>query len=604
MQGGYLKNTAQPLDTTPLYLGGGGALTRGKSYDEWPGQEQHILRLTAVWEPIEAFDAKLKVFHSFSKQNDAGPTGLYKCADGVGGHPYYLFLADPSQTCTRKLKLRKNGALPPASVIRFHPHVAVDDHFFNQLNNEIYTFEMNYALGDLTFTSVSGYWDYRHREYTNYDWTSYSVVTSNQGESGDSFNQELRVQSSFDGPLNFMAGAFYEDTQRDLDAPVQILPFFGPDPNPGPYQGTFINYHQHWENYIKSWSVFGNLDWKFAEDWELSGGLRYTKDKRHSDGGNLYERGLGFSPAGVVYRPRDTSDNVSPEVTLSWRPLEDLMVYAAYKTGFQSAGISNPGTVPDLTALTPAQQNDALVFDESEVKGFEVGTKGLFFDGRLSADVIAYRYEYKDLQVGIFDPVTTTFTVQNAAAATNAGFEIQSVLQVTDALQLRASMQYNHLEFDSFADAACNALDNALDPDDLALTGPGCHIGPNGNRIQDLSGVRYGGPPFQLNAGTTYDWHFASEWGLELTGDVIYHTAGQEALRQPDTDIASRAIANLSTRLYQDDGPWQFALICSNCFNEIYVTSIGNKPLAKTGDLTGQFAPPRLVTLQVTYEIR
>jgi outer membrane receptor protein involved in Fe transport len=610
MQGGYMKNNAQPLSTGALYPNAV-YQTRGKSYDEWPAQQQEIIRLTGVWQPVESFEATVKIFHSFSKQNDAGPTGLYGCADGVGGNPYYLGAPDPSQTCTRKLKLRRNGALPPAEVVRFHPHVSVDDHFFNQLNNEIYTLEMNYTLGDLTFTSVSGYWDYRHREYTNYDWTSYSVVTSNQGESGDSFNQELRVQSSFDGPLNFLAGGFYENTQRDLDAPVQILPFFGPDLTPGSiYPGTFINYHQHWENYIKSWSLFGNLDWTFLEDFELSGGLRYTKEKRRAVGGNIYERSffLGFSPAGVVYRPRDVSDNVSPEVTLSWRPLEDFMVYAAYKTGFQSAGISNPGTVPNLTGLTPSEQTDALVFDESKVKGFEVGTKGLFFEGRLSADLIAYRYEYTDLQVGIFDPVTTTFTIQNAAAATNSGFDFQSVLQVTEALQLRASMQYNHLEFDSFKDAGCNAIDNAKLPGDLDPTGPGCHLSdpadPNSNRIQDLSGVRYGGPPFQLNAGSTYDWRFANEWGLELAGDVIYHTGGQKALRQARTAIDPRAVVNLSARLYQDGGPWQLALICSNCFDEIYVTSIGNKPLAKTGDLTGQFAPPRLVSLQISYEIR
>jgi outer membrane receptor protein involved in Fe transport len=611
MQGGYLKNTARPIDPNPLYLTP--LPTRGKSYDRWPEQEQHIVRLTAVWEPIEALDAKLKVFHSFSKQSDAGPTVLYACADGVGGHPYFVVFPDLSQTCTKHLKLRRNGALPPAGVVATHPHVDVSDHFFNKFNNEIYTLELNYSLDNLKFTSVTGYWDYRHREYTNYDYTSYAVVTSNQGESGSSFNQELRVQSSFDGPVNFMFGGFYEHTQRDLDAPVQILPpiFFPPgyipNPIPGPYFGTYINYHQHWENSINSWSVFTNIDWKLAEDWELSWGARYTQEKRHSFGGNLYERSgfLGFSPGGVFYRPHDNSNNISPEVTLSWHPLDDFMVYAAYKTGFQSAGISNPGTVPNLTSLTPDQQSDALVFDESKVRGFEAGVKGYFFDSRLSADVIAYRYQYKDLQVGIFNPVTTTFTIQNAAAATNSGFEIQGTYQATDALQLRASMQYNHLAFDRFTDAGCNAIDDARPIASLPPTGPGCHISPvTGKKIQDLSGVRYGGPPVQFNAGATYDWSIAGEWGLELTGDVIYFNRGQKALRQAGTAIPARAVANLSARLHQSDGPWQLALICSNCFNEIYVTSIGNKPLAKTGDLTGAIAPPRLVSLQLSYEVR
>jgi outer membrane receptor protein involved in Fe transport len=234
--------------------------------------------------------------------------------------------------------------------------------------------------------------------------------------------------------------------------------------------------------------------------------------------------------------------------------------------------------------------------------------KGYFFDSRISADLIGYRYEYKDLQVGIFDPVTTTFTIQNAAAATNAGFEIQTVLQASEALQLRASLQYNHLIFDSFKDAACNALDNALPADSLPPTGPGCHLSNpadlTSNRIQDLSGQRYGGPPVQFNVGATYDLALFARGGLELTGDVIYFNKGQLALREPKTAVRSRAVANLSARFHQNEGPWELALICSNCLNKIYVTSIGDKPLAKTGDLTGQIAPPRLVSLQVTYEVR
>jgi hypothetical protein len=165
-------------------------------------------------------------------------------------------------------------------------------------------------------------------------------------------------------------------------------------------------------------------------------------------------------------------------------------------------------------------------------------------------------------------------------------------------------MQYNHLVFDDYKDAGCNAIDDARPVNTLPPTGPGCHIAPNGQKVQDLSGEQYGGPPIQFDTGATYDLKFGGEWGLELAADVIYFNKGQEALRQAGTAIPARAVANLSARVYQDDGPWQVALICSNCFNEIYVTSIGNKPLAKTGDLTGSIAPPRLVSLQLTYEVR
>ena len=84
--------------------------------------------------------------------------------------------------------------------------------------------ELTWDLGEYIITSNTSYWDYTHREYTNYDYTNFAVVVSDQGESGDSVTQELRLQSNFDGNFNFMVGAFYEDMFRDLEAPVQILP--------------------------------------------------------------------------------------------------------------------------------------------------------------------------------------------------------------------------------------------------------------------------------------------------------------------------------------------------------------------------------------------
>ncbi len=95
-------------------------------------------------------------------------------------------------------------------------------------------------------------------------------MASKQGESGKAFTQELRLTSNFDGPLNFTVGGFIEDAERQLNAPVQLVPsgffgLFGLDVTPfqgsGAYAGTYINYHQIWNNDIQSFSMFGSVDW-------------------------------------------------------------------------------------------------------------------------------------------------------------------------------------------------------------------------------------------------------------------------------------------------------------------------------------------------------
>ena len=302
------------------------------------------------------------------------------------------------------------------------------------------------------------------------------------GRCSISFTNELRLQSQFAGPVNFLAGVFYEKSERELEAPVQILPpaFLGgvspyqagQFPGDEIYDGTFIAYHQLWDNNIESWSAFASADWEFSERWRLSGGVRYTDEKRDSFGGNLFENGLGFSPSQVFYEPKVSSDNWSPELTLSYHFRDDVMGYVSYKNGFQSSGISNPGPVPDLRDLTPEARSDALTFDETTIEGFELGLKGLFLDNRLRTDFAAFWYESKDLQVGIFNSNTTTFTIQNAAIAHNWGFELETQYQLLDRLQLRVSGQYNHLKFDKWEDAGCHPVDSAL-ADALPTEGPG-----------------------------------------------------------------------------------------------------------------------------------
>ena len=63
MDGGYIENTAQPLDVSALYPGTN-FTARGASYDEFPAQKQAVVRFTTVWEPNENFDATLKLFRS------------------------------------------------------------------------------------------------------------------------------------------------------------------------------------------------------------------------------------------------------------------------------------------------------------------------------------------------------------------------------------------------------------------------------------------------------------------------------------------------------------------------------------------------------------
>ena len=125
----------------------------------------------------------------------------------------------------------------------------------------------------------------------------------------------------------------------------------------------------------------------------------------------------------------DYSDNhVSPEVSLTWRPNSSNTLYAAFKTGYKSGGISNP-------FLLAASATQASVKFRPEIaKGFEVGYKGTLADGKLRFDINAYTYKYTDLQVVSADNSTPiiTFNVKNAAASRVKGVQASFDYQATD----------------------------------------------------------------------------------------------------------------------------------------------------------------------------
>ncbi|MBI1178939.1 MAG: TonB-dependent receptor plug domain-containing protein [Alphaproteobacteria bacterium] len=606
MQGGYIRNEGQPVIPNPPGLASQGGPSAGPSYGKYPKQHQYVGRATFVFTPSDNFDATLKVFASYSHQDDIQPLSLYACGAGPNGPTYlnalFSFIPDPNESCAPSSTHRfiDYSLLPPTAVSKADAafNGGNPDSYYQYTRNVLTTLNMNYKIGDVTLTSVTGYWDEKQNEYTYYDSSSYGVVQSLQGESGHSFSEEFRARSHFDFPVNFMVGAFYEKSFRSLDAPVQIFPL-GPAPAlagvPPAYVGTYLTYHQHWDNWIESWSIFGTLTWKILSNLEVEGAVRYTEDKRHSIGEQLFNRldfvfgpGVVFAPTGTVARPTTSFHNTSPSVTVSWHPMPDMLVYAAYKTGFQAAGISNPGTFgAQFNNSTPQSVVESqLTFNGSTVRGFEGGIKGHFFD-MLTADFDVFDYRYKNLQVVAYDSTTVSFITENAANSSAKGVEASLVLQASEELQLRAAVVYSYLKFGTFEGAACWAGQTPAQ---------GCVGG-----VQSLSGQTYGGPPLSLSGGFTYDRPITDRWSASLTGDVIWYQQGRPNNGEPGTAIPAYALLNISARLYEPGGPWEFAVICSNCANQFYVNQIGDKSLAAAGDLVGYLGKPRLVTLQATY---
>lgn len=180
----------------------------------------------------------------------------------------------------------------------------------NEIENYGISGHLDYELGPVTLTSITSYRETSLMADQDVDFTSLNAVTgANIGDAAiDTFTQELRVASDFDGPLNFLLGGYYFD--ETVDTSDQIV--FGEDfrdyanlllqgatggtqnvdsleatlsaLNGTDYTGQFFAEGQGFFNNIvqdnEAYSIFGNVDFAFTDRLVLTLGANYTKDKK------------------------------------------------------------------------------------------------------------------------------------------------------------------------------------------------------------------------------------------------------------------------------------------------------------------------------------
>ena len=140
---------------------------------------------------------------------------------------------------------------------------------------------------------------------------------------------------------------------------------------------------------IKTYSVFGEVRWQIVPRLELAPGLRWSDETRTENPIN----GAGAPVA--VPQPRVHAINLSPQVTLTYRPTDDLTAFAAWKEGFKSGS---------FVLATPVVAGTNNAFNEETVRGGEAGLKSRWLDRHLTINLSGYLYNYSGLQVGAITP--------------------------------------------------------------------------------------------------------------------------------------------------------------------------------------------------------
>ncbi len=569
---GYFYNKAIPITST-------GAAS---PMDREPQPRNFIIRGTALFKPTDDFSARLKFTHSYDHMVDSELAQLANCPDGPGqafgfggfGPALGLSPVDPipfigGDNCKLDRDIHVVYLNP-----QFFPGLPNNGVPYLQNEQNYGTLELNYDFTpEIALTSTTAYYKLVSSSMVNPTHTTAAAptfaVTNNFRRR--EFTQELRLNSSFSGPFNFSMGAFYEDGQL-YDRVRFIRNTAYGFLSPAIVGANILNDHRSTTVDITTYSLFGQLRYKIADQLELSGGVRWTDETREEtviDICNLSAATqLCTSPVDITNtlpRPRVHSSNFSPEATISYTPSDDLTVFASYKKGYKSGSFK---------VAVPPVRGENNSFNDERVQGYEIGLKSRLLDRRLLANLAFYDYYYRGLQVGGIEPgvngVPIIRTVNAGRARTyGVDFDMSYRPPVAEGLTLNGSVSWNKARYTELNNIGCYANQTVS---------MGCNqvLNPVTGRYtaQQLSGTpMVRAPEWAANFGFDYEIPVGSGMKVQLSNNNQYSSkyVTYPAVGRPNNDNYQSAFIKVdaSVTLKASNGRWEVAVLGKNLTDKI-----------------------------------
>ncbi|WP_241505764.1 TonB-dependent receptor [Parahaliea mediterranea] len=333
-------------------------------------------------------------------------------------------------------------------------------------NGEVWSagLQIDYDLGWANLTSLTGYKDHNYHYTEDFDATAIAIFNYEQIQSGDYFEQELRLTSDNEGMFNWYAGLSYYREELDTeflgqqDEDLYCNVYWGDT-----CQGLFDYYnyydpsvlYDYWGTYTWSpspnngliddwnrtrgtfsgWAAYVDLQFQFSEQWDAAIGVRYNDDKKEMSQEVLADRNqsilgqvvqTGFTtPQGPV---SDTVSWTKPTYrgVLNWHPTDDDLLYVSVTTGYKQGGFNSfsvdPGGPFSGVEALPGVHRPST-FNEETVISYELGYKGTQLDGASQLQLNAFYYEYEDLQATCSEPGSPITVVCNTGQVDGQGLE-------------------------------------------------------------------------------------------------------------------------------------------------------------------------------------
>ena len=478
---------------------------------------------------------------------------------------------------------------------------------------------LDVGIGEIK--SITGYREEQQRLPSTYTGEAFQTLfDSTRNTERFTFQQELRFASKLDGPFNFVAGGNYFKDAFNFRAffsvgLVSLIPSINattgtalrPDGRVNLDTRSLFDYQlQYTEQDRTEYAVFWDGTYEINDQWSLSAGLRYSKDKkdfiRAVDGGGLCNqyseaadkitvngvcrdvRSQNISRGGLTPRQWDGRSITMPptsfgtyvdtkndwskstyRIVADYKPADGQMWYLSYATGFLSGGFSE-------TCATVSR----CAYDPETNKNLELGFKADLLDNTLRLNLAAFITKYDNLQRAVVAAYRSadgssqqeTVTV-NTGSSKAKGFDAEVTWIASDQLRVGASL--NLLDHD---------YTSGILPD---LRGTNTPISLLPYTVPFSPKLKVG-----INAG--YDIPMSNGARISLAGDVNYQSEGEtDVFNGLNTQMEKRTLVNLSATWHDAQDRFSVGVYGANLTDEVY--RIAALPVAGLWNFTNYGAP-------------
>lgn len=308
------------------------------------------------------------------------------------------------------------------------------------------------------------------------------------------FVQETRLVSNTDGPFDWVLGGFLYQRDRDVyfgyRSNEEYLAASGITGLPDEY---YLRYHTY--DYTREKALFGQLTYHFTDDFWATLGARYGSIEAQGftrEGGynsnyltlaytcsffGICGLPVTITPVAAATGRKAEEEGPSYRVSASWRPVPSITTYAAIATGYRAPVVN--ARAGSVSTIDP---NDLVIPDgaeSDELTSYELGLKGRWLEGRLTANLALYHIDWNDIQVQANRVSDSVQFATNIGGAFSRGLEFEFMYMPNMDWTIALNGQFNKSEVDTLTD------------DEAAISGA-------------VEGARLAGPEFSGSLSVNY----------------------------------------------------------------------------------------------------